>query len=844
MRRTPRWFLFTLIVLVLALGTFSSLAIGTARQSLPQVSGRLVVPGLSGSVEVLRDGYGVPQIYADTPDDLFEAQGFVNAQDRFFEMDVRRHLAAGRLAELFGPSRVRVDAYARTLGWRQTAQAELSLASSSTRRYLDAYAAGVNAYLHSRAVTDLSLEYSLLDLRGLDYQPEDWTAVDSLAWLKVVAWQLGGNHEQETERSLVTAAAGEDRAADLYPDAASSGFDPVLSRGAVANGIFRPDADAPQAGPAAAPPQVQAALDAVVAVRGLDRSLNDVLGAPGLGGQTSETSWVVAGSRTASGKPLLSNDVQLATAIPAAFTQVGLHCRAASTTCPFDVSGFAMAGVPGVTIGRNATVAWALSSSRVDAQDLFLEDVAGDSVREGAGFVPLMTRVETLAVRGEKQPRTLVVRSSRNGPVVSDIAAQLAGTGGTDLTARHEALALRWTGSAPGRTMDALLALDRAQDFGQFRAAAARLGAPSLNLLYADVAGDIGYQLAGAVPVRGRGDGRLPAPGWDPAYDWTGTVGTAALPWTYNPPGGVIVAADQPVTAGAYPHLLGSDYSYGWRSQQLVDRLAETDKLTADQAQELFTDDTSRVADAVVPTLLRIKVADSWVAEGQRTLVGWDYTAPAGSAPAAYFNVVVHNLLKSTFRDQLPAELWPTTDDRWFAVLSTLMKKPKSRWWDDVSTPDKVETRDDILLRAMTDARKEITSLMARDTNEWQWGKLHRVRLRNPWFGRTGFAPAAALFNRGRFPVGGGAAALETTAYDDRTGYDVVRAPAFRLLVDLGGVDASRWVNQSGVSGHAFDEHYDDQTKLWAVGRLWPLALSRAAVEAATVSRLDLVPNG
>ncbi|MCW2812051.1 MAG: peptidase family protein [Friedmanniella sp.] len=844
MRRAPRWLLFTVIVLVLALGTFSSLAIGTARQSLPQVSGRLVVPGLGAPVEVLRDRYGVPQIYADNADDLFQAQGYVNAQDRFFEMDVRRHLAAGRLSELLGPSRVQVDAYARTLGWRRTAEAELSLASSSTRRALDAYAAGVNAYLHSRPTTDLSLEYSLLAAQGLEYEPEDWTAVDTLAWLKVVAWQLGSNHEQEAERSLVTATVGTDRAASLYPRFPLDGFDPILSRGAVTGGTFDPTAAGTPAPGAGTAVQVQAALDAVASVRSLDRSLNEVLGAPGLGGETSASAWVVSGSRTATGRPLLGNDPQLAVAIPSAFTQVGLHCRVASAACAYDVTGFALAGVPGVTVGRNTTVAWGLSGSRVDAQDLVLEDVVGDSVREGAGFMPLESRVESLTVRGEDQPRTLTVRTGRHGPLVSDIVPQLARPGTTELGDRHEAVAVRWTGTAPGRTMDALLALDRARSFEQFRAAAALVGAPSLSLLYADVAGNIGYQLAGAVPVRGRGDGRLPAPGWDPAYDWTGTVAAKALPWTYNPPAGVIVAANQPVTGQVYPHLLGSDFSYGWRSQQLTDRLADADPLTVDQAQGLFSDDTSRVAADLVPTLLKIKVSDSWVAEGQRTMVGWDYTATADSAAAAYFNVVVHNVLKATFRDELPADLWPTTSDRWYAVLATLMKQPKNPWWDDVTTPGKVETRDDILLRAMTDARKEITSLMARDTDEWQWGRLHHVRLRSPWFGRAWFRPVRALFNRGHYPVGGGVAALDNTSYDDRLGYDVVRAPALRILADLSGADGSRWVNQSGVSGHAFDEHYDDQTQLWATGRLWPLVTSRAAVETATTTRLDLVPNG
>jgi penicillin amidase len=232
------------------------------------------------------------------------------------------------------------------------------------------------------------------------------------------------------------------------------------------------------------------------------------------------------------------------------------------------------------------------------------------------------------------------------------------------------------------------------------------------------------------------------------------------------------------------------------------------------------------------------------VVEGQQTLVGWDYSTPPDSAAAAYFNVVVHDILKLTFRDEMPAELWPTGGDRWYAVLSELLEQPESQWWDDVTTPNKVETRDDILLAAMTAARKELTSLMARDTDEWQWGRLHRVTLRNQTLGSSGIGPVERLFNRGDYGVGGGPAVVNALGYDDSMGYHVTQGPAMRMLVDLGDLDASRWVNQSGASGHAFDPHYDDQLELWATNRTWPFVSSRAAVEARTEDRLELVPDG
>ena len=285
------------------------------------------------------------------------------------------------------------------------------------------------------------------------------------------------------------------------------------------------------------------------------------------------------------------------------FAQVGLHCRRVSDACPYDVAGFSLASVPGVVIGHNASIAWGLTTSHLDVQDLYLEEVNDDRVREGDSFVPLRTITEEIRVRGEDRPRPITIRFSRHGPLLSDVSLQLQrlAAGQTRPPDPAYAVALSWVALTPGRTMDAVLAIGQAQDFVQFREAASLLAAPSQNLVYADTKGNIGYQLPGAVPRRGKGDGRSPSPGWDPAYDWRGTIPFAELPWVYNPPGGVLVAANQPVIGGQYPYPLGSSYSYGWRSQQLIDRLRETSDLTLEQAEQLFYDDTIRVAAELVP---------------------------------------------------------------------------------------------------------------------------------------------------------------------------------------------------------------------------------------------------
>ena len=456
MRRIPRWPIFTAIVLVLALGGLSSVGIATVRTSFPQTSGRLMVPGLKGQVEVLRDSFGVPNIYADNPEDLFLAQGYVQAQDRFFEMDFRRHLAAGRLSELFGKSQLETDAYVRTLGWRRVAEQELALLAPSTRRYLDAYAAGVNAYIEGRTASDLSLEYSLLRLQGLQYRPEPWTAADSVAWLKVMAWDLASNLDEESERAIITGKLGAARAASLFPRYPLDDFAPILRRGDVVGKTFDPSASKGSARPlpdGLSDDQLRRASGALEGVAKINRTIPHVLRSGSGAGATGSNSWAMAGSGTASGHAILSNDPHLSTSIPSIFAQVGLHCRVLSKACPFDVSGFSLASLPGVVIGKNTKIAWGLTTSYVDAQDLFLEDVRGDTVREGNSYVPLRVITEQIRVRDD-QPRTIRIRSSRHGPLLSDVDQRLqqVSASKSDPSVAPYGVSLSWTALQPGHT--------------------------------------------------------------------------------------------------------------------------------------------------------------------------------------------------------------------------------------------------------------------------------------------------------------------------------------------------------------------------------------------------------
>ena len=812
------------VLIVLAVVAAFAVLVGlgslwAVRRSLPDYGGERALPGLAGEVTVHTDAYGVPQIYAGNAADMFRAQGYVHAQERFWEMDFRRHMTAGRLSELFGRDQLETDTYLRTLGWRRVAEREWGIITEESRGFLQAYADGVNAWLDQHGGGepngDVSLEYSVLGLTNRGYRIERWSPVDSLAWLKAMAWDLRGNMSDEIERAvLASSGLTREQVGELFPPYPEDRHKPIVGGGRVDGGAFVA-ADAGGAG--------GGWLPALTAVRDGLAALPALLGRQGTG--LGSNSWVISGSRTVTGKPLLANDPHLSPSMPGIWFQAGLHCG-----CGFDLSGFTFAGVPGVVIGHNETVAWGFTNLGPDVTDLYLEDVAGDKVRVGDGWQDLEKRTENIKVAGGGTV-TVTVRSSRHGPLLSDASKELRKAGD------RYAVALRWTALDPGRTIDALFALNRARDWTSFRAAAALFEVPAQNLVYADVAGNIGYQAPGRIPVRGAGDGRWPAPGWDTAYDWRSYIPFGELPSVLNPAQGYVVTANQAVIGSGYPYLLTHDWSYGYRSErisQLVERAGRM--VTADDVARMQMDGYNGLAPVLVPHLLRVPST----VDARELLRRWDYQQPVDSAPAAYFNAVWRALLARTF-DELPEDDKADGGDRWWEVVRGLLEQPSSPWWDDRTTST-VETMDQVLSAALTDAADELSDRLGDDPSGWRWGDLHTLTLRNQSFGVSGIAPVEWLFNKGPEPVSGGSSIVNATGWDAAAGYDVDAVPSMRMVVDLGDLDASRWVQLSGNSGHAFSEHYADQFGPWRRGELLPMRWDRETIRREAEHTMRLKP--
>lgn len=825
----------------------------TVRRSFPDTTGEVRISALKGDVTVKRDGKGIPQIYADTPEDLFLAQGYVHAQDRFYEMDFRRHVTSGRLAELVGEAALETDQYVRTLGWRRVAEQELALLDDDTLRLVNAYARGVNTYIDGRSGSELSLEYAVLGLTGPGYTPERWTAVDSLAWIKAMAWDLRSNMTDEIDRVLSTEKLTVDEVEELYP-AYPDDHAPIVTDEAsnVFDGTFRgSDPCTPVAGSfqgCPAPGLARAAVASLTAAKDGADALPALLGT---GDGIGSNSWVVGGDKTTTGKPILANDPHLAPSMPGIWYQVGLHCRTVDEACPYDVAGFSFSGLPGVVVGHNAKIAWGVTTMYADVADLYLEKVTGSTYEYDGQQVPLETRQETFEVAGG-EPETITVRSTRHGPILSDLDDEAAavGTGAQSTTTQGSyEVALRWTALDPKPTIKAVFALGRAQNWTEFRAAAKLFTVPSQNLVYADVEGNIGYQAPGIIPIRTTGDGRWPVPGWDPAYEWSGSVPFDALPTVYNPDEGFIVTANNKVIGGQYPLLLGADTAAGYRSERIRDLVAGR---TASSGEGLSVEDMSRFqndtynanAARLVPELLKIPLDTAYYNQGQATLAKWDFMQDADSPGAAYFNSVWRHLLARTFHDELPKAQWPDGGERWFNLVDTILDRPGNHWWDDVTTPGIRETRDQVLADAMRDARDELTMIQSRNPSDWRWGKMHRLELVNPTLGDSGIGLVDRLFNRGPYKVGGGNGIVDATSWDAREGYEVTAVPSMRMVVDLDDLDRSRWIQLTGNSGHAFDDHYVDQQALWSSGRTLPWAFGSKAVDEATDETLTLRPSG
>ena len=855
------------VLLVLVLVVVVLLGSITAR-GLPQVDGSLQVRGLQSQVSVVRDRAGIAQIYADDSHDLFMAQGYVHAQDRLWQMEVWRHIGAGRLSELFGESTLDTDRFIRTLDWRGAAERDYEAASDDVKAAMQAYADGVTAYIESHA-GQLGLAFVVTGLQsgegGLGgYTPEPWTPIDSMTWQKVQAWNLGGNMDLEIFRMLADARLGDPaRTDELFPayDASRPVITPSGLAGSGGAGATITPTVAAGTGTtlaSAGPTPAQAAgwrnvaglADSIGRLAGLDRG-GGLADRHGIG----SNNLVVAGSLSATGTALLANDPHLGFDMPSVWYMNGLHCRVVNAACPFDVVGVSFPGAPAVVLGHNARIAWGATNVGPDVQDLFAEKVDpndSDAYLYKGESKKFETRTETIKVAGS-DPVTFTVRSSVHGPILNDVDDRLADAPPT---------ALSWTTLLePDPAFESLYRINIASNFDEFRAAFEGWGAPSQNFVYADVDGHIGYQLPGRIPVRDgprTGDRIRNGMGME---DWTGWIPFDDLPWQLDPPRGLIFSANNAAVDGAYPYFISDDWDRGERAQRILDLLtvAAKDGVTTAEISSIQNDTHLLRADGIIPGLLEL--AKPATDDGRRlkdSIASWNRRCDIDSRGCAAYVSVELALVRRAFDDELGplARDWVGSDTSG-QLLQKLIAEPGHAWWDDVKT-DGVESGRTVAAAAFDAVGADLRATLG-DPSRWTWGRLHTVTFREATLGGSGIGPLEWYFNSATKAAPGAAGAIDNNYYQIWRGYpdpydsesrgvgladifEVSNGPSYRFVVDMAHLDGATIVITTGQSGNPFDRHYGDLIDEWLLGETIPLPFSGVAVQNATASTLTLTP--
>ena len=833
MRWLKRLFIL-LLILGVAIGIFGFY---TVRRSFPTVQGELTINGLQDRVEVIRDDWGVPHIYATTPHDLFLAQGYTHAQERFWQMDFWRHIGSGRLAEMFGTSQVDADKFLRSLGLVELAEQELANMEPEVREVLEWYAEGVNAYLDSHSGSQISLEYAILPLQNSSYEIEPWTPINTITWAKMMAWDLGGNMRSEIARAVMSSDLSIERVEQLYP--AYPEDHPVIVPADQTASISAPVAAIPKA---AIPALVSAGIAA-----------NEIWALTGGGFEgIGSNNWVIGGSLTDSGKPLLANDPHLSIQMPSIWFANGLHCVGDDLACTYQLVGFSFAGTPGVVIGHNDRIAWGVTNEAADTQDLFIERVNPDDPSEyevDGQWVSFETRTEIIEVAGGDDVAYEVL-SSRHGPVISGTFVEeglLDETNAVEVPEEY-VVAFSWQALEPSTLVEAIVRLNQAANYDEFRAALMMWDIAPQNIVYADVDGNIAYQSTGEIPIRSNSDGRYPVPGWSSEYEWLGNVAFENLAYLHNPPRDYIVTANQLVVREGTDPFYGGDSAYGYRGDRIETMINLANSHTVESSQELQFDSRDGGAPALVPRLLdvpdssnkKVKEIQSWLDAWSGGVQG--YQASAGSTGAAVYQATWRHVLANTFQDELPEDYWPAGGSRWFEVVKQLLENPGDPWWDDIKTEDE-ETRDDILFRSMTDAYDELSEMMGEDPNNWTWGEIHIARFENQSFGQSGIAPIEWLFNRtAPARAGGSASIVNAIGWSANDSYVVDWVPSMRMVVDLSDLSQSTFIHTTGESGHAFHRYYDNMIEAWTDGDQAPMYWTLEQVEFNATSTLTLLP--
>jgi penicillin amidase len=791
------------IVLLLA-GTVFYLWL-VAHSALPQLDGRLQINGLSAPVTVTRDGHGVPAIEATSLDDLFFAQGYVTAQDRLWQMDVMRRFGSGELSEILGGDTLKLDREQRILGLRAAAKKSIEVASQRDREFFEAYARGVNAFIGTHR-NRLPIEF-----RILHYGPKPWLAEDSVVIANSMVKDLNYHYFYDAlDREKILARLGPELTADLYVNRSWHDRPPT---------VMREDLNEPQATAGDSDDQDDSDDDSP------DNSVTQKFPSSAPEGLpvNGSNDWVVSGSHTVTGKPLLSNDMHLGHQMPNLWYEAHLHSGS------LDVAGVTLPGMPYVVVGHNQRIAWGFTNVGPTVTDVFIENFnAQGAYQTPTGWVQPEHRVEVIHVKG-KPDVTVEVKITRHGPVITEL-----------VPGETRPLALRWT-LYDGFRMP-FFDVNTAQNWEEFRRAFSQLDMPGQNVVYADVDGNIGYQTTGKVPIRAAGDGSLPVSGADNAHEWTSYIPFEKLPSIYNPPSGIVGTANGRITPDGYPNSISMEWEAPWRTARIYHVLESGRQFSAADMLALETDVHSEAdlfaAERFVYAVDHASKPSARSKQAAELMRGWDGRMVASAAAPTIAENSIRELRRLLLEPKLgsaPADAakedeglsWKTYSWEMRSVWleNILLHRPK-RW-----LPEKYPNYDELLAAAVEAAVSGAAT--PQDLASWRWGAFNAVDIEHPVLGKI------PLIKRWSAP------GVQEQSGSGYTVKAVTRhhGPSERFTANLADLDQSTLNIVTGQGGNFLSPYYMDQWKAWYEGTTFALPFSAKAVEAAKAHRLVLEPG-
>jgi penicillin amidase len=774
-----------------------------AAGAVPPYAGHLQVKGLKAPVEIVRDKNAIPHIIAGSIEDADFALGYVHAQDRFWQMELQRRLGQGRLSEILPPALVgsglvETDRTLRGLGLYRAASDSVGALSPGARAMVDAYAAGVNAWLAEDHPFGLELTLVQL-LSGGRYKPEPWQPADSLVYAKLMALTLDGNWRAELLRLLLQQRVGDD-GLDFLIKPTSENRDATLTL-------------------------VNEALNGADLFK-LYRATDNIATRK----REASNEWVINGAHTVSGKPLLANDPHLGLNFP------GNWYLARLVGPGFDIRGGSAPGGPGIVLGHNASIGWGFTTTNLDSQDLFLERIDPTDPNRYLtpdGPRPFGTRDETINVLWG-QPVHLHVRSTRHGVVIDDFIARSAET-----AMPGHVLALQATALDGGDTsIEGFMRMGLAQNWNEFLDATRKIISPMQNVVYADTSGNIGLVAPARVPIRRKGDGSMPSPGWTGEYDWASFVPFDELPRTYNPPSGIIVNANARLVPDDYRPFISRDWAQPYRQRRANQLLREVERHPVYGMIAIQADNLSPDAAEILPILLKVAPRNARAARVADMMGRWNRFMLATRPEPLIYTAWLWELQRGLLADKLGADLFPSLASPEVTLIMRILAE-RPQWCDDRTT-QKVETCDDAIADALEHALDWITRRQGNDVTAWQWGREHDIVHRHPMFDGVPLLRDVASV---RFPSDGGAQTLNraTPAYRGPRPFEAVHGATFRGIYDFSDLDNSRFALPLGQSGnllsrwsHNFLPGWQSFSYVEITGT--PAELARSAVGTITLS--------